>query len=114
MAVACSVLVEGYATGASVHEATGHMVLVCIVLKRPAQRGAPTAERDFPRPSLWWLPITICGTPVLTARPYNPGMAAAQKVAAEVQALVCRAPVLQIRRSRHGCEGQTHWADGLE
>jgi phage/plasmid primase-like uncharacterized protein len=85
------VLVEGYATGASLHEATGHMVLVCIDAGNLRNVARQLRERD---PEAI---IVVAADNDLWGRradgtPYNPGMAAAQKVAAEVQALVAAPP----------------------
>lgn len=85
------VLVEGYATGASVHEATGHMVVVCIDAGNLANVARQLRERDAEAVIVVGADNDIWGRRA-DGSPYNPGMEAAQKVAAEVNALVAAPP----------------------
>jgi putative DNA primase/helicase len=79
------VLAEGYATAASVHAATGHMVLVCfdagnlLAVARVLRERAPGA-----------IIIVAADNDIWTTG--NPGMAAAGKVAEAVGALVVAPP----------------------
>lgn len=79
------VLAEGYATAASVHEATGHMVLVCfdksglMPVARSLRERAPDA----------WIVIAADND---THTDGNPGLTAARKVAKEVGGLVAVPP----------------------
>lgn len=85
------VLAEGYATGASVHEGTGHMVVVCIDSGNLRNVARQLRERDpeaiiivAADNDLWG--VRQDGTP------YNPGMEAAALVAGESGALVVAPP----------------------
>lgn len=85
------VLAEGYATGASVHEATGHMVMVCVDagnlrnVARQVRERAPNAIIVIGADNDIWGRRADGSS-------YNPGMEAAQKVATEVQALIAAPP----------------------
>ena len=93
------VLAEGYATAASVHEATGHMVLVCfdksglMPVARSLRKRAPDA----------WIVIAADND---THTDGNPGLTAARKVAEEVGCLVAVPPP--------GDFNDLHLAEGLE
>lgn len=85
------VLAEGYATGASVHEATGHMVIVCIDAGNLRNVAAQLRERDAEAI------IVVAADNDLWGRradgtPYNPGMDAATRVAGEVGCVVVAPP----------------------
>jgi phage/plasmid primase-like uncharacterized protein len=79
------VLVEGYATGASVHECTSHMVLVCFDTSNLMPVALALRER---------LPdaVIIFGADNDTETKGNPGMTAATKAALEVGGLVAVPP----------------------
>jgi len=79
------ILAEGYATGASVHEATGHMVMVCVDagnlrnVARQLRERAPGA-------------ILVVAADNDTATEGNPGLAEANKAAKESGCLVAFPP----------------------
>lgn len=79
------VLAEGYATGASVHAATGHMVLVCFDMSglMPVARSLRERAPDA------WIVIAADND---THTDGNPGLTAARKVAKEVGGLVAVPP----------------------
>ena len=79
------VLAEGYATAASVHEATGHLVLTCF----DAGNLLPVAQAIRARQPDAIL-IIAADNDIWTQG--NPGMTAAHKVAEAVGALVCAPP----------------------
>lgn len=108
------VLAEGYATAASVHEATGHLVLVCfdtsnlVTVAKAIRQRQPAAlilvagdnDRWNRRPD---------GTP------YNPGLTAATKAANEAQAIVALPPFTDADQEgtddRGDPLGPTDWND---
>ena len=79
------ILVEGYATGASVHEATGHMVMVCVdagnlrAVARNIRERSPDA-------------LIVIAADNDTATEGNPGLTEANKAAAASQCLVAYPP----------------------
>ena len=81
------VLVEGYATGASVHEATGHMVFACIDAGNLRNVARQLRERDPEAIIVVGADNDLWGHRA-DGSPYNPGMEAAKLVAAEVDALI--------------------------
>lgn len=85
------VLAEGYATGASVHEATGHMVVVCIDAGNMRNVARQMRERD-PEAII----VVAADNDIWGLRAdgtlYNPGMEAAALVAKESGALVVAPP----------------------
>ena len=88
------VLAEGYATGASVHEATGHMVVVCIDSGNLRNVARQLRQRD---PAA--IIVVAADNDIWGRRPdgtpYNPGMEAAKVVADEVGALVVEPPFFE-------------------
>ncbi|MBI2744607.1 MAG: PriCT-2 domain-containing protein [Burkholderiales bacterium] len=78
-------LAEGYATGASVHEATGHMVLVCFDVSNLLPVARQLRAR-MPEASILFLADND------TQTDGNPGVTAARKAAAEVAGLVAVPP----------------------
>ena len=85
------VLVEGYATGASVHEATGHMVLVCIDAGNMRNVARQLRERDPEAIIVVAADNDLWGCSP-DGSPYNPGMEAAARVEKESSALVVAPP----------------------
>lgn len=79
------VLVEGYATGASVHAATGHMVLVCFDVANLMVVAKALRERQ---PDAW----IVLAADNDTETEGNPGLTTARKVAKEVGGLVAVPP----------------------
>ena len=79
------ILAEGYATGASVHEATGHMVLVCFDKSglMPVARSLRERQPDA---------LIVIAADNDTHTEGNPGLTAARKVAEEVGGLVAVPP----------------------
>ncbi len=79
------ILAEGYATGASVHEATGHMVLVCFDKSglMPVARSLRERQPDA---------LIVIAADNDTHTEGNPGLTAATKVAKEVGGLVAVPP----------------------
>lgn len=79
------VLVEGYATGASVHEATGHMVMVCVdagnirAVARNIRERSPAA-------------VLVVAADNDTGTEGNPGLTEANKAAKESGCLVAYPP----------------------
>lgn len=116
------VLVEGYATGASVHEATGHLVLVCFDSSNLAAVAQQLRERNADAT------ILIAGDNDLWNRkedgtPTNPGMIAAGKAAEAVGGLTVYPPFTEGDATGKNDKGQAtgptdwnDWADkhGLE
>ena len=93
------ILAEGYATAASVHEATGHMVLVCF----DKSGLMPVAKSLRERVPDAWIVIAADND---THTEGNPGLTAARKVAAEVSCLVALPPP--------GDFNDLHLSQGLE
>lgn len=85
------VLVEGYATGATVHEATGHMVLVCIDAGNLRSVARQLRERDSKAIIVVAADNDLWGCSP-DGSPYNPGMEAAARVEKESGALVVAPP----------------------
>ena len=85
------VLVEGYATGASVHEATGHMVVVCIDAGNLRNVARQLRERDPEAIIVVAADNDLWGCSP-DGSPYNPGMEAAARVEKESSALVVAPP----------------------
>lgn len=87
------VLGEGYATCASVHECTGHMVLVCfdasnlLAVAQSVRERAPDAIILFAADNDLW-------NRKPDGTPYNPGVEAATKAAAAVGGLVAIPPFI--------------------
>ena len=79
------VLVEGYATGASIHECTGHMVLVCFDTSNLMPVALALRERLADA-------VIIFGADNDTETKGNPGVTAATKAALEVGGLVAAPP----------------------
>lgn len=112
------ILAEGYATGASIYEATGHCVLVCFdtsnlptVAKAIRERMQERGEEAL---------ILIAGDNDRWNRkpdgtPYNPGKTAAEKAATEAGALVALPPFTDADQTgtdeRGDPEGPTDWND---
>nr|WP_288851883.1 phage/plasmid primase, P4 family [uncultured Acidovorax sp.] len=85
------ILVEGYATGASLHEATGHMVVVCIDVGNLISVARQFREGDADAIIVVGADNDIWGRRADGSQ-YNPGVEAAKKVAAAVDALVVAPP----------------------
>ena len=81
------ILVEGYATGASVHEATGHMVVVCIDASNLRNVARQLRERDPDAVIVVGADNDLWGRRQ-DGSAYNPGMEAAKQVASESGALI--------------------------
>ncbi|MGL4274862.1 MAG: toprim domain-containing protein, partial [Pseudomonas paracarnis] len=79
------ILVEGYATGASVHEATGHMVMVCVDAGNLRNVARSIRERS---PNA----ILVVAADNDTQTEGNPGLAEANKAAKESGCLVAYPP----------------------
>ncbi len=79
------ILAEGYATGASLHAATGHMVLVCFDVGNVMVVAKVLRERQ---PDAW----IVLAADNDTATKGNPGLTNAHKVAKEVGGLVAVPP----------------------
>ena len=98
------ILVEGYATGASVHESTGHMVVVCIDAGNVLSVARQFRERDADAIIVVGADNDIWGRRA-DGSPSNPGMEAAQKVAAAVGALVAAPPFCENDATGMDCKG---------
>lgn len=85
------VLAEGYATGASVHEATGHTVVVCIDAGNLRSVARQLRERD-PKAIIVVAADNDLWGQRADGSPYNPGMEAAALAAKESGALVVAPP----------------------
>ena len=85
------ILVEGYATGASVHEATGHMVMVCVDAGNMRNVARQLRERDPEAIIVVAADNDLWGCSP-DGSPYNPGMEAAARVEKESSALVVAPP----------------------
>ena len=81
------ILVGGYATGASVHEATGHMVVVCIDASNLRNVARQLRERDPDAVIVVGADNDLWGRRQ-DGSAYNPGMEAAKQVASESGALI--------------------------
>lgn len=79
------ILAEGYATGASVHAATGHMVLVCFDVANLMSVARTLREKQ---PEAW----IVLAADNDTETEGNPGLTTARKVAKEVGGLVAVPP----------------------
>lgn len=77
------IITEGYATGASVHEATGHCVQVCFDASNLLVVAASIRERQ-PEAIILIAADNDQFTTRKDGRPYNPGVEAAMRAAAEV------------------------------
>ena len=100
------ILAEGYATGASVHEATGHMVVVCIDAGNLRNVARQMRERD---PEAI---IVVAADNDLWGRradgsPYNPGMEAAALASKESGALVIAPPFCEHNALGKDAKGNT-------
>ena len=102
------VLVEGYATGASVHEATGQMVLVCIDASNLRNVARQLRERDPASIIVVGADNDLWGRRA-DGTPYNPGMEAAALVAKESCALVVAPPFCENDATGKDAKGR---ADG--
>lgn len=108
------ILVEGYATGASVHEATGHIVVVCIDAGNLVSVARQLRKRNTDVIIVVGADNDIWGRRA-DGSPHNPGMEAAQKVAAEVQALIAAPPFCESDAADTDAKGNptgpTDWND---
>lgn len=98
------ILVEGYATGASVHESTGHMVVVCIDAGNLLSVARQFRERDADAIIVVGADNDIWGRRT-DGSPCNPGMEAAQNVADAVGALVVAPPFCENDATGKDCGG---------
>ena len=101
------VLVEGYATGASVHEATGHMVVVCIDAGNLRNVARQLRERDPESIIVVGADNDLWGRRA-DGTPYNPGMEAAALVAKESGALVVAPPFSENDATGKDAKGRTN------
>lgn len=85
------VLAEGYATCASVHEATGHMVLCCFDASNLLAVAQQVRERDANAIILFAADNDLWNRKP-DGTPYNPGVEAATKAAKEVAGIVAIPP----------------------
>lgn len=108
------VLVEGYATGASVHEATGHLVLMCVDSGNLSKVAAVVRERHADAIIVVAADNDLWGRRH-DGRPSNPGLEAAQKVADAVGALVVAPPFTENDKTgtddKGNATGPTDWND---
>ena len=108
------ILAEGYATAASIHEASGHLVLVCFDTSNLVTVAKAIRERQ---PAAL---ILVAGDNDRWNRrpdgtPYNPGLTAATKAANEAQAIVALPPFSDADQAgvdeRGDPLGPTDWND---
>lgn len=85
------VLVEGFATGATIHSATGHCVLVCFDAGNLTAVARSIHERQ-PEAAILLAADNDQWSRRADGTPHNPGVAAAKKAAAEVGGLLAVPP----------------------
>lgn len=85
------VLAEGYATSASLHESTGHLVLVCFNASNLLAVGKQVRERD-PNAIILFAADNDLWNRKPDGTPHNPGVEAASKAAAAIGGIVCPPP----------------------
>lgn len=100
------VLAEGYATGASVHEATGHMVLVCFDRGNLLTVAQQVRERQAEA-------VILIAADNDQDKADNPGLTAARKAAAAVLGVVAH-PVLPDAPAQACDFNDLHQLDGVD